>query len=275
MAKAPTDYLDYVYFTGWDYAMTPPADVADGAYLNHSDPWLVFCCVLERAKLGDFDSVGRLPALWDVAGVSLQLAVQYLLASVGTEQQLSVLDAEITEERSRWRMEAADHAAVSGSLRFVDIFISGYRAAFGETSRMAMEEGLSNLLSIDDESRVVVDCLTSRDRPKGEAHLRALAHKQCASYGPKVSLYRGVPVTLQAISADIIETLADSQPVESRAHLQGLLTRLQTMVGFSQAGMFNDDDTWNEEPICAQLERASKLSYEPGVRYFFGHPAPL
>lgn len=60
---------------------------------------------------------------------------------------------EIVAEDAKSRMESADHAATSGSLRFVDMFIEGYRRAFGETTRMAMEEGLANLLTPDPGSR--------------------------------------------------------------------------------------------------------------------------
>lgn len=272
--------LGYVYFEGWDYRQPPAADITDERNLEHADPWTVFCCILECAKRGDFSFSHRLPALWNTEDADLRFACQYLLASIGSEQQLRAFDETITAADANWRMETADHAALSGSLTFVDTFINGYRVAFGETTRAAMKDGLSNLLLTDPDSRVVTDCLLDADRPRGEARLRELATQQRNQFGAGVAFYRGAPLTAAAIIADIDRVLTEGEPAESFAHLQSLVTRLQTMVGFSQTGMFTESedgtsDRWNEPLIRHHLERAAGQPFTPGIRYFFGHPAPL
>jgi hypothetical protein len=269
-------FLDYVAFTGWDYRRPPPADVRDSRYLEGGDPWLTFCCILERAKLGDFEERRRLPALWQTDDVELRFAAQYLLASIGRQEDMRAFEADILAEDTGWRMETADHASVSGSLTFVEAFMRGYRLAFGETTRHAMEEGLANLLTPDPDSRLVVDCLLCTDRAAGEERLRTLARKQRDAYGRDVSLYRAVPVTVDALIGDIERVLAEDEPIESFAHLQSLVTRLQTMVGFSRASMFDEEaEVWDESAIRRALAASAELGFVPGVRYFFGHPAPL
>jgi hypothetical protein len=278
MGREPDEpgFLDYVAFTGWDYRRPPPADVRDSRYLCAGDPWLTFCCILERAKLGDFEHRRRLPTLWQTDDVELRFAAQYLLASIGRQEDLRAFEPDIVAEDACWRMETADHAAVSGSLTLVEAFIGGHRVAFGETTRLAMEEGLANLLTPDPESRLIVDCLLSTDRAAGEERLRTLARKQRDEYGPDVSLYRAVPLTVASIVADIEGVLAEDEPIESFAHLQSLVARLQTMVGFSRASMFDEAaEVWDEPAIRRALAATAELGFTPGVRYFFGHPAPL
>jgi hypothetical protein len=123
-------FLDNVYFSGWDYRKPLPSGIAEANNLQDDDPWIVFCCILERAKQGDFHHVDRLKDHCRIDDIVLRHAAQYLLACVGREEQLRVLDADILCEDGAYRMEAADHAAVSGSLRFVDAFIKGYHLAF-------------------------------------------------------------------------------------------------------------------------------------------------
>ncbi len=276
MPDAPAPYLDNVVFNGWDYVRPLPADVRDDRYLHGSDPWLVFCCILERAKLGDFEHRGRLPSLWSSGDADLRFCAQYVFAFIARAHELHAFDTDITGDDVPWRMETADHAALSGSLVLVDTFIKGYRAAFGETTRSVMEDGLSSLLVCDPESRLVVDCLLAKDRTAGEARLHSLARQQAEQFGDNTSFYQGKPLTLTAVAADVGSVLGEDDPAESFENLQSLVTRLQTMVGFSQAGMFDEDQrTWNEPAIRAQITACEGLQQAPGTRHFFGHPAPL
>jgi hypothetical protein len=76
--------------------------------------------------------------------------------------------------------------------------------------------------------------------------------------------------------ADIESVLVEDEPAEWFAHLQSLVTRLQTMVGFSRASMFDAEaEAWDETAIRRALAASADLGFVPGVRYFFGHPAPL
>jgi len=274
-----TPYVANVYFEGWDYRVPVPDDVRAQHNLDHVDPWLRLLCILERAKEGDLTHGPRLAALCNAEDTDLRFAAQYLLAHVGTTDDLRVLQGDISTAGGDWRMETADHAALSGSLTFVDTFIAGYRIAFGETTRGAMEDGLSNLLTTDPDSRFVADCLHAQDREAGEDRLRERARQQAINFGPGVALYRGSPLTIAAVTEDIDETLT-GEPWESFAHLQSLVTRLQTMIGFSQSGLFTEADDglahkWDEPRIREIIDHARSLTFESGLRHFWGHPAPL
>lgn len=278
MDSSKNDYLGVVEFEGWDYRKPVPSGIKNRRFLEDANPWLRFLCILERAKDGDFSQGDRLAGICISDDYDLRFAAQYLLASIGTEDHLQVLKDAILKEGG-WRMEAADHAAISGSLTFVETFIAGYRIAFGETTRAAMEDGLSNLLVCDPESRFVADCLVSQDQQLGVARLHEAAMGKNAAFGPGVSLYRGHPLRVDAVVKDAVRIL-EEESSEFFAALQSQLTRLQTMLGFSQAGMFRESEDgvsheWDEPLIRRTLDEATRVEFESGTRYFFGHRAPL
>ena len=274
MTSKEAQYLGCVEFEGWDYQEAPPADVADLRYLQSQKPWLALCCILERAKSGEFSAVHLLPSLARNNPGLLADTAHFLLACVGSMEDLQILEHEILREDGD-RMTAADCAVQSGSLQFLGSFIAGHRVAFGETTRMAMEEGLSNLLLSDPESNKVIECLTADRRDEGEEELRAMARTQRATFGDKASMYRGRPLTLGAIIDDI-EPILHGRDEQDFAYLRSLMTRVQTMAGFSQQELFDEEtQSWNELAIRKTLKAAKQLQGVPGMRYFFGHPVPL
>lgn len=88
--------------------------------------------------------------------------------------------------------------------------------------------------------------------------------------------YRGAPLSLQRIVVDIDAFLDGPDLAEAFPSVQSLVTRLQSLVGFSQRGMFDElNSKWDEALIRRQLRRAKQRACTPGLRTFFGHPAPL
>lgn len=267
-------YFGYVAFDGWDYLLAPPADILDVSYLSHDDPWMILCCILERAKLGDFSLTMKLHPLCYSTNSDICLTAKYLMAAIGTSEEIQIFSKKILGE-SRWRMETADYATLTGSLQFLQTFIDGYRIAFGETTRMAMEDGLSNLLMTDPEDLFVMDCLGANPK-EGEENLKRAGREQAKRFGKKTSFLNGVPFSLKALADEADSLISEEDRDESFESIRSSLTKLQTALGFSQRGMFDEDDrSFDEALIREQLAVARSFDGVDGVRYFFGHPTPL
>ena len=227
-------------------------------------------CILERAKGGDFSSAERLPALWRREDGVVAGNAQTLFALIADEGALDALDHEIVAPDATDRSECADAATLTGSLRFVPVFIAGYRAAFGEATRMAMEQGLHNLLCSDPEVDETTPLLGKG--PDGERALAAMAADKASRFGAATSFFQGQPLRAHAIAESIREALEDDE----MASVEHGLSRLQAMFGFSRAALFTRDRAAPRIPaIRSLLDRLDYDALEEGVRYFFGHPVPL
>jgi hypothetical protein len=266
---------------GYTYAEKPPPELLSPAALRNENPWLVLAAVLERAKRGDFDS---LPLLFQrMRALDNNLfwsACVILLGQAGPrkilQQALSEFDKEIQ----------ANDINIIKRVSFI---------LYGSLLLWTVPVMLDLFQRVADRNRafirdqvVIIPHLFSEivEEKEGEIYnaslqdeqYRQLVQNRCSTLAKafgtdQVAARRGKLFSVKSLAEELLKDLTGGQV----ANVMGERGIFEASTGIDCSSFYKDSQL---QPLAAAtivegfLEDGGADKYQPGVRYFFGHPIP-
>lgn len=298
MGDAMLTYLRHTFLElgdGLHFSSEPPADVTAERYLQSADSWEVLACVLARLQHGRFDGLARLVDVMrrhDDANV--WQACAQLLGFGGSRALLERLAADVGRQADDRRVQVYVSTALANGCQLwcVPHLLEMHAAAADDDARVHLESCLSRLLEhgvgpvwagpakieVVDENYPPPFTETSIELDR-EAYV-ALVHARLAELraiaGPDdgLAIAEGRLFEVESFARGMLQTIASgrSDLVEWERML------FEATTGVSCAPFFGPDRLLR--PLAAAaivedfLESGQSARYQPGVRYFFGHPVP-
>ncbi len=278
-----------VHRSGFHFTTPPPPDLADETHLQSPDPWVVLGCVLARAHRGEFDGIAVLPSLLRVhEDAVLWPCVADLVAAAGTADLISQF---VTEYSPRFGDPGVQtHLArmlTAGGLSAVPHMLALLRVATHWQQRDSIESALSFLLEPahgpiwsgpaeivepDEDYPAFLHREVSYDHD-GYEHLVETRVEQIRTTGvTDHAIIGGAPIDLTRLASDLLRSLRAGG---MRDRIEWELGTFQALTGVAFTPV---ESTRCDFPpdvatvVAAFLESGQASMFQPGTRYFFGHP---
>jgi hypothetical protein len=260
---------------GYHYASAPPPDLADDHYLQSDIDWLVFLCVFEKAKAGDWSRLNLLPQLvqrnWDpyLSGEALDL-----LGAAGPKPLLKEVIPFMFHPVYDIRLDAYAAAGMSYDLMFMEPLLKA------RTQHLSGERGMiANVLSdlLESKASAIAEPMRISHQAYEEL-VRKTAKEVVEKAGPGVPVFEGSTLQLKHITDRILAFTQDRNVQDYAGTLMDLLHRFEAMTGVPRPGLFEGEGTPLTLSIRALvidfIEKGGLAKFQPGQRYFFGHAIP-
>jgi hypothetical protein len=266
---------------GYTYAEKPPPELLSPAALRDENPWLVLAAVLERAKRGNFDSLPLLFQRMRALDNSLFWnACVILLGHAGPrkvlQQALSEFDKEIQANDINVikRMSFMLHGSLL--LWTVPVMLDLFQRVADRNRPFIRDQVIiiPYLFSeIVEEKEGEIFSASLPDEP-----YRQLVLDRCVALGrtfgtDQVPVWRGELFSVKSLAEQLLRDLAAGQV----ANVMGQRAIFEASTGIDCSPFYKDRQL---QPLAAAtvvegfLEDGHADRYQPGVRYFFGHPIP-
>lgn len=247
--------------------------------LDARQEWSVFGTHLARCKSGDFAKEGELWAAIESSNDWLVIrAYCFLLgrtASHGFLRELAPLTVEYEPFFVAHR--AANVLAVAGLLEFVPDLVSHVRAFFDVGDHEQAFWALGRMLDAGSGDLMQHDVLDSLDRPQVLNRWANDVGDRAAEIETEYRSRSIVVANGDRFSMDrLLSSIEDG--VETNSLTSELREAFEAFTGVDCSGFWTADESLNPTGAFATLlefrESGSLSNFEPGKRYFFGHPVP-
>ena len=257
------------------YADKPPSELLSPAALRDENPWLVLGAVLERAKRGDY---GSLPLLFQRmrafdTGVFWNACV-ILLGQAGPrkilQQALSEFDKEIQANDINIIKRVSFIHYESLLLWTVPVMLDLFQRVANRDQVIIIPRLFSRIL---EEKQGEIYDASLPDEP-----YRQLVLNRCSTLAQtfgtdQVAAWRGKLFSVKSLAEQLLKDLTGGQV----ANVMGERGIFEASTGIDCSSFYKDRQL---QPLAAAtivegfLEDGDADKYQPGVRYFFGHPIP-
>lgn len=262
--------------------------------LRSSDAWEVLAGVLLSCQSGNFAELPHIPKLLRKnEGFLFWKAAFELIGYAGgwefIDHFFRDLQAEINNSNIQYCL--AISLANSCGLWAVEPLLKLHAAAVEEEPRYQIERHLSYL--IEEENDLIwigaeEEAVPNPDPSKIEVHTIVdfegfaeevrYAHKEVVNRIGSVGkpVYEGRLLDINAIAERLYERLTSGDKTEGRIYRERMIFEAST--GMDCSSFYDEEDSLQYLPAAAIMEtflESEECSYyEPGKRYFFGHPIP-
>lgn len=272
-------FLERVFMWNGDgYAFDAPAnvDLGDDRLLQGDERWITLAAILRRAQRGDFAPLEYLPAMIrDDAPPSFVASCLWLLGDAAPSALAARLSAFMQPGRPTYtRVKACDAALHAGIISLAPAMLHTW-ATIVPRERALISVYLSDLLGDEGGSISAYDDFY--DEEAYRLHVTRVTEKIDRDF-PKMSIFRGEPISLDSILHAMFEALRSEEEVDNiQPEFSLLRHRLEAMTGWCFSEAYRDEVL---QPLAAAAvveecwETCRAKNYEPGVRYFFGHRIP-
>ena len=259
---------------GFEYEKPTPEEILRLA--DPKDEWLRLVKSFERLKNGYFDED---VSLFQLVSSSQDSDIWYAglrilghAASRDCRWAMRVLFRHPVEDT---RMAAYDAALYSADLRLIEPLLVACRNSQRE-ERITIMSRLSHMLEY--EPGDLYDDMGELSQEEYEERVVSASRACEKRYGADVAIFEGSPLSLARI-AGRVETLCESsEAYEYSGTISMYFDLIEAMTGHSTAGVFDSEITVDPHAairVVAELQRSGALErFQPGKRYFFGHPLP-
>jgi hypothetical protein len=288
---------------GYHWDAPPPVDLLSGSALASDNPFVVIASVVEHAKIGDHTKANLLRNFFE-SHEPFALARVALLVFADVALSIDLLDLEgvLRGHDVAARAYAAEAAALSGSLALVPAMLDAWARArtLGdhETIGFAISDmleagsgpiaeyvGIYDLPPLDEvpssaakqrlaAARAKYLAATHDEPPPPLPALVVAEHQRLsAELGPRAFVWAGAPLDVNRLVDRFLRDVKDPAP----GNFINLRHRFEAWTGESCQDFFYAFRP-QRLAMTAALEdfvRSGKgARYQPGQRYFFGHPIP-
>jgi hypothetical protein len=278
---------------GFHIRSAEPEQFMPGAALLSSNPWDVLGAILIRAQRGDFSELHRIEALLRASDEWLFWYAATEFFSLATSWHRIVLLAESLRDRQEEETAQYFLAILFGNacdLRAVEPLLNLHRQSNSDDVRYEVERNLSHLLEPTngplwwgaDEKEIELD------EPDEEGRIRTLEvdKKGYATVIRKASadletalqttiVFGAQPFAVGTLADRLNKRLMEAKLQSDRIAHERMILEASTGIdcsGFSDpAGKLMQLDA---AAILAEILDSDLSRFEPGQRYFFGHPIP-
>lgn len=284
---------------GLHWAREPDVDLLAEEALNSDNPWIVLAAVIERAKHGDHGAADRLmPLAQQTEPFALDRVALLSFADVAPWHRVHFIEQVLLSDDGDARVNAAEAAAMSGALKLVPAMLSAWRRASSGLDHEMIGFAISDLLDggngpiinhagtfnaprptgppppgMDPESwQVLVDL--PPDPPSPFPGLVEEAHARLEkTLGAEAVVWQGRPLNVLDVVREFLAEVKSPDP----HNFIDLRHRFESYTGFDCRKFY-----FAMEPQRLQMAAALEdflaspeaARYQPGRRYFFGHPIP-
>lgn len=259
--------------------------------LHGEDEWEILAGILLSCQIGHFAPLARIPTLLRTNdGFQFWKTAAELLGYAGSWPMIQQFFDEYTDKLNDHGVQYFLAIVLSNScgLWAVEPLLAIHARATDEESRYQIERHLSYLLEAENEAiwagaeekKLVVDSEDLEVRTivdfegyaKDVYAVRDVIHQDIGSFD--TPLYEGEVLDIARIAKKLYERLTSKDDATGRIYREKMLFEAST--GVDCSAFFDKDSTLQYLPATAIMEtflESDDLNrFQPGQRYFFGHP---
>ncbi len=286
---------------GLHWAQEPPIDLLSSAALSSDNPWIVVAAAVEHAKVGRHDQARRLIQFFHQhEPFALSRVALLCFGSIAVFHDLSELRTVLNGDDADARGYAAGAAALAGRLDLVPDMLNAWAKSSSVHHHEVIGIAISDLLETevgpiveymgtsDDAPRLgatddpakakLIAIIGSIERLRGPSPFPDLVRDSYdrlrAKWGDSAIVWKGEPLSVPRLVTEFLAASKDPSPNHPFIDLRH---RFEAWTGEDCRRFFYGFEPQRLE-MAATLEdfvRSGKLdAYQPGVRYFWGHPVP-
>jgi hypothetical protein len=265
---------------GYAYKYPPPVDLMDERALDDADRWIVVASVLEHAKHGDFSQIHRVhPLVLDKQSApTLTGASMDLVADAGSHVDLNFLANIMTSADlpPDTRVGACYSAQYCGELWLVEYMLECWKSLERFADRESVDTFIRGILEPEGATGPIAQLEWFEPTQEYESTVLA-RYKQlldeAGSY--ETAFFFGTPVDVPTLvwrMRDLVEK-DDPGGIGAQRRRFEPLTGVDCSSFYTPTGVDLHAVTEVLDEFEAQRPSAAER-FEPGKRYFFGHPVP-
>lgn len=252
------------------FSVAPGPDSPESA--EEVSAWLEFEQVLAAARSGDFSGAPRLLTLYDDAGWLLSGACAELIGDIGSRQLFSELRPAVTQVlHPTYSVDLGRSLAIWGHLSVVPTLLETLAKIAEFVDAPVLVQMLSVLL--ETEPRALGDF----NGPQDIAAYSARVNRQVDVVASRLGTVDAIVMFGERFSVEkLVGVMRRTLNERSRFDLY-LRHKFEATTGVDCSG-FYEDESLQPRRALALLDafegRGGAREFEPGRRYFFGHPVP-
>jgi hypothetical protein len=265
---------------GYAYKYPPPVDLMDERAFEDQDKWIVLASVLEHAKQGDFAHINRVHAfaLDPQADPTLVGASMDLISDAGSHADLASLgNIMLSQDVPSWRrVNACFNAKYCGELWLVEYMLECWKSLERFADRESVDTSIRGILESEGATGPIAQLEWFEPTQEYESAVLA-RYKQllneAGSY--ETAFFFGTPVDVPTLVWRMRDLVEKNDPggINRQWRRFEPLTGVDCSSFYTPTGVDLHAVTEVLDEFEAQRPSAAER-FEPGKRYFFGHPVP-
>lgn len=263
---------------GYEFSSSPDIDLAASAALDHSNPWIVFAAVLQRAKSGNFDAMPRLLDL--IRSIDDDLLWEYcadLLGDAGPTSLVETVSVQLATQM--FNAEHPIHQVALSCVYRQSMWLGGVPVLLDmylqSTDRRETKILLVFLSRLLEDELGSIGCSTDPD-----AELRALVLARYEELRHEFGTNRcpvlgGALFSVESLAKRLHAELTSPEPNDT--NVLRMRHHLEASTGLDCSSFYDDEELQylTATAVVEEFLQTSPASrYEAGVRYFYGHRIP-
>jgi hypothetical protein len=264
---------------GYAFKYPPPVDLMDERALEDPDRWIVIASVLEHAKHNDFSHIHRVHAfaLDKQADPTLVGASLDLISDTGSHVDLNFLaNMMLSEDVADWRrVEACFNASYCGELWLVEYMLECWKSLERKADRDSVDVSIRGILEPEEGGPLLElgSILTADEYSSAITARYKQLLNEAGSF--ETAYFLGSPVDAPTLVWTMRHLVENDDPggIGSVRRRFEPLTGVDCSSFYTPTGVDLHAVTEVLDEFEAQRPSAAER-FEPGKRYFFGHPVP-
>ena len=266
------------YQQGLSFMVPPPSNSASDENLHRSE-WMRLLCIFAQAQRGQFHNVHLLLELVSKSkDLEVRSSATCLIGHVATLRIRPQIAQFFLDPSYDLREKSISSAFYACDPDLVEPMLKARRVLKGEEAEWVMSTLNSMIEEETNEEPLILDDNEFEDDEAYESCVRRLRDDIINRVGSGMPIFNGGLLSVTAVSAVMEELCLAEDVVENGGAISYVYALFEAMTGVPSLGMFKEGVVPQALRILAMIEEfrygTEMQKYQPGQRYFFGHPIP-
>ena len=245
----------------------------------HRSEWMRLLCIFAQAQRGQFHNVDLLLELVSKSkDIEVRSSAARLMGHVATWRIRPQIARFFLDPSYDIREKSISSSFYACDPDLVEPMLKARRVLKGEEAEWVMSTLNSMLEEETNEEPFILDDNEFEDDEAYESCVRRLRDDIVDRVGSGMPIFNGGLLSVTALLAVMEELCFAEDVVENGGAISYVYALFEAMTGVSSLGMFKEGVVPQALRILAMIEEfrygTEMQKYQPGQRYFFGHPIP-